>query len=265
MKPAQSWFIFQNECLILMQNPAGAALPDHAALLMLQNYFLREHNMGIINDNVCHCAELQPNFLLPQPLIAIPLRKAFDLLGIDWYVTLAKAAAILNWDKNHQYCGRCAASTFHPNLINLERICSACKLSFFPRISPSIIVLIAKGDHILMSRSPHFSPGSYGLIAGFVEAGESLEDTVHREVKEEVSISIKNLKYFSSQAWPFPDSLMVGFFADYDSGEIIIDNKEIETAGWYHYQELPGKPSTHLSIAQKLLDHFIGRKTHEHL
>lgn len=132
-----------------------------------------------------------------------------------------------------------------------------CHLSFFPRISPSIIVLIKKADHLLMARSPHFLPGVYGLIAGFIDAGESIEEAVHREVKEEVGLKIKNLSYFGSQQWPFPDSLMIAFTADYCSGDITINPDEIEEAGWYKYNNLPGRPQTSVSIASKLIDNFI--------
>jgi NAD+ diphosphatase len=116
-----------------------------------------------------------------------------------------------------------------------------------------------------MARSPHFIPGAYGLIAGFIEVGESIEEAVHREVKEEVSINIKNLRYFGSQPWPFPDSLMIGFIADYASGEINIDHEEIEAAGWYKFDNLPGRPSTRISIASQLIEHFVAEQRQKSL
>ena len=112
-----------------------------------------------------------------------------------------------------------------------------------------------------MARGPHFLPGVYALIAGFVESGESLEETVHREVLEEVGIYVKNLSYYGSQPWPFPDSLMIAFKADYASGDIAIDRKEIEEAGWYRYDNLPGRPSTSASISSKLLDDYVSHAT----
>ena len=120
-----------------------------------------------------------------------------------------------------------------------------------------MIVLIHQDDHLLMARSAHFPPGVYGLIAGFVEAGESIEEAVHREVKEEVGLTIKSLVYCGSQPWPFPDSLMMAFTADYEAGEITMDQVEIEDAGWYKYDKLPGLPSMALSIAMKLIDDFV--------
>jgi NAD+ diphosphatase len=185
------------------------------------------------------------------------------LLDKTWYGTIIRAFSIINWDKNHQFCGRCAHPTKQENE-RFERVCTHCGLIHYPRISPSIIVLIRRDDHLLMARSPHFSPGIFGLIAGFVEPGENLEQAVKREVKEEVNLEIKNLSYFMSQAWPFPDSLMVGFFADYVSGDIRIDPLEIETAGWYRYDQLPELPSIRISISRQLIDHFVKEQQEKH-
>lgn len=219
-------------------------------------HFQRELYVGYFNGVNCYSAEIHASIPLPNTLTRQPLRKALDLLDTRWYSATSRAASLLNWDRTHQFCGRCGHPT-EQNSDSLEKYCPACDLIFYPRISPSVIVLINKGEEILMARSPHFSPGAYGLIAGFVEAGESLESAIHREVKEEVNIEIKNIRYFDSQAWPFPDSLMVGFFAEYAGGDLVIDNKEIETAGWYHYSKLPGRPSTKNSIGSRLLDTFI--------
>jgi len=249
------WFIFQND-LLLLQPTNDHKLPTNLSLSPLQPHLRRQHKLGLFNQINCYCAEITPEIALPNEIKPTPLRKAFELLGTSWYVAAAKASAVINWDKNHQFCGRCGNVTLHKSG-TFERVCNACGLSLYPRISPSMIVLIQKDDNILMSRSPRFPPGAYGLIAGFVEVGESIEDAVHREVKEEVGIEIKNLRYFGSQSWPFPDSLMIGFFADYASGELTIDHHEIEAADWYRYDHLPGRPSSNISIAQKLIDHFV--------
>jgi NAD+ diphosphatase len=251
---SEFWFIFRNERLLLEENK----LPTKDSLSRLGLQFLRQHKLGQFNNSICYCAEIDPSTALPDDMTLIPLRKAFEILGADWYVAAAKASSIINWDKNHQFCGRCGNPTIHKPE-TYERNCPVCGLSLYPRISPSMIVLIQHDDMILMSRSPHFPPGAYGLIAGFVEVGESIEDAVHREVKEEVGIQITNLRYFGSQFWPFPDSLMIGFIADYLSGEITIDHKEIESAGWYRYDNLPGGPSSSVSIARKLIDYYIAQ------
>lgn len=221
-------------------------------------FFLRQIHLGRWDNMDCFIAEINDEISLPNEVIILPLRKALDSLGSHWTTILAKAHAILNWDKNHQHCGQCGTLTVYKQ--SYERICEICHLSFFPRLSPSVIILIKRNDEILLSRSPHFRPGIYGLIAGYVEAGENIEETIHREIKEEVNIRIKNLHYFGSQYWPFPDSLMIGFFADYADGELKIDQEEIEAADWYRYDHLPGLPQSN-SIAKKMIDHFVMKQT----
>jgi NAD+ diphosphatase len=256
------WFVFQNDQLLILDTGNDVKLPLTSLISDLQPHFSRQHKLGIFNNVTCYCAEVESSLPIPHEMQLISLRKAFVTFGVDWYNAIVKAISIITWDKNHQFCSRCGNVTAQiPG--KFERLCSVCGLSFYPRISPSMIVLIKKEDKILMSRSPHFPPGAYGLIAGFVEAGESIEEAVHREVKEEVGIEIKNLRYFGSQSWPFPDSLMIGFTADYAAGEILIDTKELEAADWYRYDNLPGGPSSSVSIARKLIDHFIAEQEHK--
>ena len=253
------WFVFQNSRLLIHKATAMKVL-DSSSLLNLHGTFTHQYLLAHFEEFDIYCAEMTGDLTLPDDIDAVPMRKALELLGPDWYTVAAKAYSIINWDKNHQYCGHCGNVTVYKPGASFERICPVCSLSFYPRISPSVIVLISRGDEILMARSPHFTPGTYGLIAGFVEAGESVEETLHREVREEVGISIRNLRYFGSQAWPFPDSLMIGFFAEHAGGEIVINTNEIEEAGWYHYNQLPGRPSVSISIAYKLIDAFIAEK-----
>jgi NAD+ diphosphatase len=253
---SDTWLIFQEDRLIFIKQ-AGELKPLRLpALVSLKSYLHRQHLLGQIQDSRCFCAEVNKDVVLPDDMVTVPLRKAFELLDASWYRFAAKAFSIVNWDRNHQYCGRCGHTTIH-KLGGFERVCTSCGLSFYPRISPSVIVLIKREDELLMARSPHFTPGIYGLIAGFIESGESIEEAIHREVREEVSIEIKALRYFMSQPWPFPDSLMIGFTAEYASGEIHIDGREIEAAGWYRYDNLPGRPSSNISIASKMIQQFI--------
>ena len=136
--------------------------------------------------------------------------------------------------------------------------CPKCDLLHFPRLAPAIIVLVEQGEKLLMARSRHFASGMYSVLAGFVEPGESLEEAAIREIREEVGISIKDLRYFASQSWPFPHSLMIGFTATYAGGKISIDNTEIEDAGWFTADNLPPLPGK-ISIARKLIDWFIAK------
>ena len=129
----------------------------------------------------------------------------------------------------------------------------------FPRLSPAVIVLVQRGNQLLMARSRHFAPGVYSVLAGFVEPGETLEEAVEREVFEETGIRVKDIRYFGSQPWPFPHSLMIGFTARYAGGEIKINDEEIEDAGWYTADRLPGQPGK-ISIARQLIEWFVAKQ-----
>jgi len=188
--------------------------------------------------------------------IWVSLKECFELLEGSWFPIVVRANQMLRWDEQHKFCSQCGKFLLKKEGV-FEKRCAACHLSFFPKISPSVIVMIKKQNKILMARSSHFPSGSYALIAGFVEPGETLEQAVHREVDEEVGIKIKNLCYFGSQPWPFPDSLMVGFTADYHSGDLSFNDGEIEEAGWYGKNNLPGNPSSSISIASRLIDSFV--------
>ena len=257
------WLIFQNDQLLFIYHDTSLQLPSTETIDDLTPYFLRHHPIGEFDNCTIFCAELQSTLPLTHSLVCVPLRNALEHLGDEWYSIATKAFTIINWDRNHQFCGRCGHATKHKDN-SFERSCTHCNLHFYPRISPSVIVLIQHQDQVLMARSHHFKPGIYGLIAGFVEAGESLEEAVHREVFEETRIRVKNLRYFGSQVWPFPDSLMAGFYADYASGELNIENDEIEAAGWYRFDNLPGRPSSKISIASRMLDHCIAQHEQAH-
>lgn len=245
------WFIFHKDSLLLSNENAPLS---NAAVTEIKDRFLRQHLIAQFDNADIYCAELNDDVSIPA-INPVPFKKALSMLEESWYRVAAKAYAILDWDKTHQYCGKCGEKTRH-QAGTVERVCTACGQAFYPRISPSIIVLIQKGNEILMARSHHFPPGVFGLIAGFVEAGESLEEAIHREVMEEVGITIKNLRYFNSQSWPFPDSLMIGFLADYATGELTINPIEIEQAGWYTRDNMPGRPSS-ISIGNKLITYWL--------
>src|SRR3990167_10606791 len=226
------WFIFQNDSLLLLMK--NNALLNDMESASIAPYFLRQFKLGCFDHVDYYCAELGSETPISDTLHALQLRQALSLFINDDYGLAVKAWSVINWDKNHQFCSRCGCVTVH-QVKGFERLCTSCGLNFFPRISPSIIVRIKRDDHLLMARSPHFPQGVYGLIAGFVDVGESIEEALHREVNEEVGLQIKNLLYFGSQPWPFPDSLMLAFTADYASGEIIMEQNEIEDANWYKH------------------------------
>ena len=170
----------------------------------------------------------------------LDLKKSRSILSLNAFALVSRAVQLIDWLKHHQYCGACGQKTCRDLSGYLE--CRSCSLVHYPRISPSMIVLISRGDEILLARSPHFPSGLYSALAGFLEPGESVEQCIHREVFEEVAVKIKNLSYQASQAWPFPHSLMLGFFADYESGDIICEPGEIEDARWWRFDKLPQLP-----------------------
>lgn len=168
---------------------------------------------------------------------------------------ILRAVHWLGWDERLQYCSQCSGSIYKIS-DSVEKRCAACELSFFPKLSPAVMVLIQRKNEILLARSPHFKAGVYSAIAGFIDIGESAEHAAHREVKEEVGLEIAQLSYFGSQSWPFPDSFMIAFKAQYAEGELNIDPTEIEDARWFNINNLPELPPS-ASISRRLIDHSI--------
>jgi NAD+ diphosphatase len=199
----------------------------------------------------CYAADVDK---IPEniPGELVPLRPLFSLAGAEAFALAGRATLLLDWQQNHRYCGRCGTLTA-AKTDEFAMLCPACGLLAYPRISPAVMVLIHRGDELLLARSPRFKPGVFSALAGFVEAGETLEQCAVREVREEVGVEITNLRYFRSQPWPFPDSLMVAFFADYAGGTITPDPSEIEAAGWFLRTALPPLPDP-VSIARQLID-----------
>jgi NAD+ diphosphatase len=174
----------------------------------------------------------------------------------DAHFALAgRALQLVDWDRTHQFCGRCGTRTeAHPQ--ERVRLCPACKLSAYPRVAPAVMALVRRESQILLGRSHHFPPGMYSALAGFVEPGESLEQCIAREVLEEVGVRVSRARYFASQSWPFPHSLMIAFVCEWVSGEIKPQEAEIEDAKWFEVLQLPKLPSK-ISIARKLIDAVV--------
>jgi len=168
---------------------------------------------------------------------------------------LSFAEQVAHWHAEHQFCGRCGHKTRQVAGQRCMR-CPACGFESYPRISPSMIVLVTRGNEILLARSPRFVPGVYSTLAGFAEPGESIEQCVAREVREEVALEITQLRYLGSQSWPFPHSLMLGFHAQYLSGEISIQADELEDARWFAVDKLPPLPMPQ-SIARQLIERYL--------
>jgi NAD+ diphosphatase len=219
---------------------------------------IRYQYLGTLGGEPCWSAELPSEVSAPETATLSGLRALYDLLPEAHYAIAGRAAQIVAWDRDHQHCGRCGAPT-EPVAGERGRRCANCDLTAYPRVSPAIIVLIERDDRILLARGRAFVPRRFGIIAGFVEPGESLEDAVRREVHEEVGIELTNIDYFGSQPWPFPHGIMIGFRANHLSGEIALGDGELAEAGWYGRDDLPEIPAK-LSIARRLIDDWAGRR-----
>lgn len=183
------------------------------------------------------------------------LRQSYYHLPEPLYLKAGKCAELLYWDHNTRFCGVCGGPMkLHTNI---SKRCEHCGKEVWPQLATAVIVLIHRGpDEVLLARGRSFKRDFFGLIAGFVETGETLEEAVEREVREETGLSIRNIRYFDSQPWPYPCGLMVGFNADYDSGELHLQREELKKAAWFHRDHLPNLPEK-LSIARRLIDHWL--------
>lgn len=192
----------------------------------------------------------------------VNLRALFGSIPDQDWVLAGRASQILVWERDHKFCGRCGTETVH-HPIDRARQCLACKMLAFPRISPAVIMLVERdgptGPEVLLAWGRQFPGRFFSALAGFVEAGESLEECVIREVMEETQIAVTDVRYFGSQPWPFPHSMMIGFNARYESGEIEIQEEEIVEAAWYGPDNLPPVPKGGMSIAGWLIEDWLRR------
>lgn len=192
----------------------------------------------------------------------VNLRALFGKISDSDWVLAGRASQVLVWERDHKFCGRCGQETIH-HPIDRARTCEKCRLMAFPRISPAVIMLVeretASGPEVLLAWGRQFPGRFFSALAGFVEPGESLEECVVREVREETAIEVADVQYFGSQPWPFPHSMMVGFRAQYVSGDITIQEEEIVEAGWFGPEDLPPVPRGGMSIAGWLIDDWLRR------
>lgn len=209
--------------------------------------------LGALGDYLC-CTQRVDKTPAPD-LETCDMREAMTCFSDALYSVFSRARMLQHWDSRSRFCGACGAE-LHLGGDEISKTCSACGEIYFPVIAPATITLIRKEDQILLARNRNFRKGLYSIIAGFTEAGETLEACVRREILEEVGIRVRNITYAGNQAWPFPHSHMIGFTAEYDSGEITPDGHEITEAGWFSVDDMPEVPSA-LSISGKLIERFL--------
>jgi len=248
-------FIFQQTLLLVAGEPRAAQLPGHGALAGLAEVPLRRLYLGTLGGRACYAFECGADTQAPQGMLWQGLRTLYGSLDDSLFALAGRALQFIDWDRTHQFCGRCGTPTRYRSQ-ERARECPACALIAYPRIAPAVMCLIRRGSEILLARSPRFPPGMYSALAGFVEPGESLEQCLAREVLEETGIKIANARYFASQPWPFPHSLMIAFVADYAGGEIAPAPDEIEDAQWFSIDALPKLPNR-ISVARRLIDGVV--------
>ena len=217
----------------------------------------RHHYLGTYGGQHCYAAEVAESAPLPEGWAVLGLRDLFGMVETTLAALSGRAWQILEWERNFQYCSRCGTA-MEPRADERSRTCPRCKFTSYPPVSPAIMILITKGKQLLLARKAAFPAGRYSALAGFVEPGEMLEDTVVRETREEVGVEVKNIRYFGSQPWPFPHSLMIAFTAEYAGGELRPDGVEIEECAWFDADKLPKIPPP-ISISRRLIDTVAGK------
>lgn len=214
--------------------------------------------VGMLDEVSCYAAEIPEGLLpdvLPADVVRVPFRIAVGQIPEDLCPAVYRGRELLHWQRQHIHCGHCGEKLTESSS-DMALVCQKCGERYYPQLAPAVIVGILRGDQILLAHNKRFENGMFGLIAGFVEAGESVEDAIVREIREETGIEIGNVRYFSSQSWPFPNSLMLAYYADYVSGEAKADGVELESVGWFSADALPVIPRPG-SIARRLIDDFV--------
>jgi NAD+ diphosphatase len=194
-----------------------------------------------------------------EPDAGMPLMALYGKVDDERWTVAGRAVQLIEWQRTHRFCGRCGTATepaAPPN--HRAMVCPQCNLLAFPRLAPAIIVLVTREEDgkALLGRNANFPVAMYSCLAGFVEPGETMEQAVHREVREEVGVDVKDVRYWGSQPWPFPHSLMLGFRATYASGDVVLEDGEIADAQWYSPDELPMIPPG-MSIARRIIDDWV--------
>lgn len=252
------WFIFCKGDLMLEKLPNGSfSIPEGN-----QPPIATKDWTHVLNVSPMDNGDEVKTFLIDEPVTDNPcyemcgLRKSFYHLSTALYLKAGKCHELIYWDQNTKYCGVCGfPMKMHTDI---SKRCPNCGKEVWPTVATAIIVLIHRGDEVLLVHARNFKGNFYGLVAGFVETGETLEEAVHREVMEETGLTITNLRYFGSQPWPYPSGLMVGFTADYVSGDIHLQREELSRGAWFTKDNLPEIPEK-LSIARQILDDWLAK------
>lgn len=247
-------FAYQGAKLVIKRAEGEIRIPSLSEVLAFSAETPWRHYFGAWDGAGCYAVYLADDAAVGEGFEARGLRELFGRVEEELVWVAGRAGQFVHWHRSHLFCGRCGNPT-EDHRSERAKICPTCGLLNHPRVSPAIIVAVVRDRQLLLAHAHRFPAKFYSVLAGFAEPGESLEQCVQREVFEEVGLQVKNIRYFGSQPWPFPDSLMVAFTADYAGGEIRIDPAEISDAGWFAADGLPEVPPP-ISIARRLIDWF---------
>ncbi|CCQ92816.1 NAD(+) diphosphatase [[Clostridium] ultunense Esp] len=251
------WFLFKDNQLMVYEGKGNITIPRQKDVLDLNISIYNIQCMGAYSGYNCQCGEFVDH-IEEENISFMDLRTLSEFVDENIYLMASKANLLLNWLKLNQHCGICGSKMYiKDSKYERAMVCSNCGNTTWPRTSPAIIVAITKEDKLLLARNRQFPNRRYSVIAGFVEYGETFEECVKREVYEEVGIKVKNIKYFGSQPWPYPNSMMIGFTAEYLDGEIKVDGEEIVDADWFTKEEVQGMYKKSISIGSQLIEWFL--------
>ena len=218
--------------------------------------FTHKHFLGYLDNRPCFVSCLEDSSKLGDGMMLSPLRNLLGRMPDSIFTVCSRSLQIDNWFISNQFCGTCGKG-IKAHETERAMICECKNNLIYPTISPCIIVLVTKGEELLLAHNKNFPGDFYSTLAGFIEPGESAESAIEREIFEEVSVKVKNITYYGSQSWPFPSQLMLGYHAEYESGEVKPDGIEIDKADWFNYQELPQVPTGNISISGQLIESFV--------
>ncbi len=246
------WFVFRGGEILVRRGSGRIGVPCCSEPRAVGIDMARTLYLGMLDQQHCYACEAGSNAPPPAGMEFLPLR-ALVLEGDETLTDVAgRAMQIKEWDRTHRYCGSCGTATVEAR-DERARQCPACKMLFYPRLAPVVMVLVSRGRELLLTRKPGYAAGRYTVVAGFVEPGETVEHAAAREVREEVGVEIAGLRYFGSQPWPFPHALVLAFHAEYAGGTMRADPSELEEARWFRVDALPELPEG-VHISRRLID-----------
>lgn len=249
------WIVFRDKDVLLKTDGKYAySLPEGKKPPVQPAFSEHIHAHCLPNGTSVKAFSVSKDVMVPPEMCFIPLRTSFEFLPRTLYETAGKMEELIYWDKRNNFCSVCGAPMKYDT--DISKQCTCCGHIVWPQLQTAIIVLVKRGDEILMVQSKCFRADYMGLVAGFVETGETLEGCVRREVMEETGINIKNIRYFRSQAWPYPCGLMVGFVADYSGGDLKLQYSELNKGGWFSRNDMPAIPGK-VSLARRLIDAWL--------